>query len=49
VIAGTPEAAAVTEVVDLVEKPAGVVVHLRILPESVADYADAIRRTTTAA
>ncbi len=49
VIAGTPEAAAVAEVVDLVEKPAGVVVHLRILPGSVADYADAIRRTTTAA
>ncbi len=49
VIAGTPAATAVAEVVDLIEKPAGTIVHLRILPGSVSDYADAIRRTTAAA
>jgi len=32
VVAGTPDAPAVAEVVDLVTKPAGTVVHLRILP-----------------
>jgi hypothetical protein len=37
-IAGTPLTAAACEVVDLVPKPAGVVVHLRILPGTVEHY-----------
>jgi hypothetical protein len=38
VIAGTPLTAAVCEVVDLVAKPAGVVVHLRVLPGTIEQY-----------
>jgi hypothetical protein len=49
VVAGTPDAPAVAEVVDLVTKPAGTVVHLRILPGSVSDYAAAVLRFTSAA
>jgi tetrahydrodipicolinate N-succinyltransferase len=49
VVAGTPDAPAVAEVVDLVTKPAGTVVHLRILPGSVSDYAAAVLRATSAA
>jgi tetrahydrodipicolinate N-succinyltransferase len=49
VVAGTPDAPAVAEVVDLVTKPAGTVVHLRILPGSVSDYAAAVLRSTSAA
>jgi tetrahydrodipicolinate N-succinyltransferase len=49
VVAGTPDAPAVAEVVDLVKKPAGTVVHLRILPGAVGDYAAAVRRATSAA
>ena len=49
VVAGTPDAPAVAEVVDLVTKPAGTVVHLRILPGSVSDDAAAIVRATSAA
>lgn len=45
----TPSAPAVAEVVDLVDKPAGTVVHLRILPGVVGDYAAAVHRATTAA
>ncbi len=44
VVAGDPEAPAVAEVVDLVDKPAGRVVHLRLLPGRVEDYAALIRR-----
>ena len=44
VVAGDPEAPAVAEVVDLVDKPAGRIVHLRLLPGSVEDYAALIRR-----
>ncbi|MGH3400968.1 MAG: hypothetical protein ACRDRJ_00350 [Streptosporangiaceae bacterium] len=49
VVAGTPDAPAVAEVVDLVTKPAGTVVHLRILPGSVSDYAAAVLRATASA
>ena len=38
VIAGDPDAPAVAEVVDLVDKPAGRVVHLRVLPGAIEDY-----------
>ena len=44
VVAGGPDAPAVAEVVDLVDKPAGRVVHLRLLPGRVEDYAALIRR-----
>jgi hypothetical protein len=49
VVAGTPSAPAVAEVVDLVSKAAGTVVHLRILPGAIGDYAAAVHRATTAA
>jgi hypothetical protein len=49
VVAGTPNAPAVAEVVDVVDKPAGAVVHLRILPGAIGDYAAAVQRATTAA
>lgn len=49
-IADTSDAPAITQVVDVVHKPAGTVVDLRILPGgAIADYADALRRATTAA
>jgi hypothetical protein len=49
VVAGTPDAPAVAEVVDLIKKPAGTAVHLRLLPGAVSDYAAAVRRSTSAA
>jgi hypothetical protein len=49
VVAGTHDAPAVAEVIDLVPKAAGTVVHLRILPGSVSDYAAAVLRATSAA
>lgn len=48
-VAGTLHAPAAAEVVDLVTKAAGTVVHLRILPGSVGDYAAAVSRATTPA
>ncbi len=44
VVAGDSDAPAVAEVVDLVEKAAGTVVHLRLLPGLVEDYEALIRR-----
>jgi len=44
VVAGDSEAPAVAEVVDLVDKPAGRIVHLRVLPGRVEDYAALVRR-----
>jgi len=38
------DAPAVAEVVDIVDKPAGRVVHLRILPGLLEDYQAVIRR-----
>lgn len=38
VIAGSELTPAVCEVVDLVDKPVGTVVHLRILPGSISQY-----------
>ena len=45
VAAGDGDAPAVAEVVDLVPKASGTVVHLRILPGLLEDYAALIRRT----
>lgn len=44
VVVGDSDAPAVAEVVDVVEKPAGPVVHLRALPGTIEDYAALIRR-----
>ncbi len=44
VVAGIPDAPTVAEVFDLATKPAGTVVHLRVLPGSVSDYAAAVFR-----
>jgi hypothetical protein len=49
VIAGAPDSPAVAEVVDLVAKPAGTVVHLRLLPGTVSDYIAAVQRAGSAA
>ncbi len=38
VVAGSPLTPAVCEVVDLVEKPVGIVVHLRVLPGTIDQY-----------
>ena len=48
VVAGDADAPAVAEVVDIVGKPAGEIVHLRILPGLVEDYEALVRRTITA-
>lgn len=47
VVAGDEEAPAVAEVVEIVEKPAGPVVHLRLLPGAVEDYEALVRRAIT--
>lgn len=49
VVAGDPDAPAVAEVVDIVEKPAGPVVHLRVLPGVIEDYEALVRRAITSA
>lgn len=49
VIAGDPDASAVAEIVDIVDKPAGRVVHLRVLPGAIEDYQAPVRRATTPA
>ena len=38
VVAGTPLTPAVCEVVDIVDKPAGTIVHLRVLPGPIEQY-----------
>ena len=38
VVAGSPLTAAVCEVVDLVDKPTGTIVHLRVLPGTIEQY-----------
>ncbi len=38
VVAGSSLTPAVCEVVDLVEKPAGTIVHLRVLPGTIEQY-----------
>lgn len=49
VVAGDPDAPAVAEIVDIVEKPAGTVVHLRVLPGAIEDYEALVRRAITPA
>jgi hypothetical protein len=49
VVAGTPDAPAVAEVVDLVAKATVPSSTLRILPGAIGDYAAAVRRATSAA
>jgi hypothetical protein len=44
VVTGDEDAPAVAEVVDLVEKGTGTVVHLRLLPGSIHDYQALIAR-----
>lgn len=44
VVAGSELTPAVCEVVDLVEKPVGTIVHLRILPGSVEQYRNLVQR-----
>lgn len=46
VVTGDADAPAVAEVVEVVDKPAGKIVHLRLLPE---DYEALIRRALTSA
>jgi hypothetical protein len=45
VVTGDEDATAVAEVVDLVKKGTGTVVHLRILPGSLEDYTALVART----
>ncbi len=49
VIAGDPDASAVAEIIDIVDKPAGRVVHLRVLPGAIEDYPALVRRAITPA
>ena len=44
VVAGEEDAPAVAEVVEIIEKPAGPVVHLRVLPGAIEDYEALVRR-----
>jgi hypothetical protein len=47
VVAGDADAPAVAEVVDVVDKPSGRVVHLRLLPGGLEDYEALVRRAIT--
>lgn len=49
VVAGDGDAPAVAEVVEIVEKPAGQVVHLRVLPGAIEDYQALVQRAITPA
>lgn len=49
VVAGDPDAPAIAEVIDIVEKPTGHVVHLRLLPGTIDDYESLVRRAITPA
>lgn len=49
VVAGDEDAPAVVEVVDVVDKSAGTVAHLRLLPGTVEDYERLVKRVVTPA
>lgn len=44
VVTGDEDSPAVAQVVDLIEKPNGTVVHLRILPGTIEDYTALVQR-----
>lgn len=46
-LAGDPDAPAVAEVVDMDAKPAGGIVHLRLLPGAIEDYEALVARAIT--
>ena len=47
VLVGDADAPAVAEVIDIIEKPAGRIAHLRILPGAIEAYAALVRRSIT--
>jgi hypothetical protein len=47
VVAGDSDDPAVAEVVDVVDKPAGAVAHLKLLPGTVDDYERLVKRAVT--
>ncbi len=47
VVAGDADAPAVAEVVDIVDRAADKVVHLRLLPGAIEDYEALVRRAIT--
>ncbi|MGH3319447.1 MAG: hypothetical protein ACRDN9_04585 [Streptosporangiaceae bacterium] len=49
IVAGDQDAPAVAEVVGIVDKPAGRVVHLHVLPGLIEDYQAVVRRAITPA
>lgn len=49
VVAGDADAPAVVQVVDVVPKQSGRIVHLRMLPGNVEDYAELVRRSLSLA
>jgi len=49
VVAGDADAPAVAQVVDVIEKPSGKIVHLRLLPGGLEDYEALVRRAITPA
>ena len=49
VVAGDSDAPAVVEVVDIVSKSSGQIVHLRILPGNIEEYAALVRRALSPA
>lgn len=49
VVVGDSDAPAVAEVVEIVKRPAGEVVHLRVLPGAIEDYEALVRRAITSA
>lgn len=49
VVAGDADAPAVVEVVDVVPRKSGRVVHLRVLPGNVEDYAALVQRSLSPA
>ena len=47
VLVGDTDAPAVAEVGDIAEKPAGRIVHIRLLPGAIEDYEALVRRAIT--
>ena len=49
IVAGDAHAPAVAEVVGVADKPAGTIVHLRLLPGAIEDYEALVRRALSPA